>query len=444
MGLLPEVVGPIVASTAPWGAPRFDLAERGYLVEEYQLEGTALAYDLIDGGEHGPDGRWDAAVGAAAPYRTRILVVRPSDPATFNGTVVLNWQNVSAGYESGGVSNNDEVLNGFAWVGVSAQEVGLYGFPAGMGRRGSLGYGRPLLGHDPERYATLQHPGDRGSFEIFSQAALAVGPRRSRDIDPMGGLDVQRVIAAGASQSAMRLVAYANAVHRLDPVVGAFLLSVWEGRGPRLTDGWDAYGGVRTIVRTDLATPVLVVNSEFEVLPLAGLPIADSETFRLWEVAGTPHGVMPGTIRPDHRGVTPNPLSYGPVLHAGLRQVQRWLTEGTPPPAQPRIEFDAEPRPAIHRDERGNALGGIRLPEMEAPTHEHRGMSMGTGHPPLFGGSQRFTDDELQALYPSKRAFVARWHAAVDALVAGGTLRPEDAPAMRARAEAEAAALPVG
>ena len=67
-----------------------------------------------------------------ARYRTRILVVRPGDPARFNGTVLLNWQNVSAGIEGGAPAGRD--LRGYAWVGVSAQEVGLYGFPAGMDR----------------------------------------------------------------------------------------------------------------------------------------------------------------------------------------------------------------------------------------------------------------------------------------------------------------------
>jgi hypothetical protein len=69
-------------------------------------------------------------------------------------------------------------------------------------------------------------------------------------------------------------------------------------------------------------------------------------------------------------------------------------------------------------------------------------MAMGTGYMPLFGGSQPFTPDELRALYPSREVFVQGWCDAVDRLVGSGALRPEDAPAMKARADTEAERLP--
>ena len=441
--LVPEVVGPVQGSNPPWGGPRLDVTSAGYVVEEFYLGGTTIAYDPVHGSDDSEDGRWTAVAGAAAPYLTRILVVRPGEPAAFNGTVVLNWQNVSAGYEYGGLSPGDEALEGYAWVGVSAQEVGIYGFSSGRRTWSAQGNVRPLRAQDPERYGSLRHPGDRGSFEIFSQAARAVGPDRSSDVDPMGGLEVQRVIAAGASQSAMRLVAYANAVHPLAPVVDGFLLTVWEGRAPRLTAGGEDFYYVRTTLRADLGTPTVIVNSECEVLALAGLDVEDHETRRLWEVAGTPHGVWPGPVKPDQRGVVPNPLSYQPVQHAALRQLNRWLIDGTPAPHQPRIEHVVEPRPAIVRDAFGNALGGIRLPELGAPTYMHLGITFDTKYPPMFGGSQPFTTDELRSLYPSREAFVQQWTDAVDALVATGALRPEDVGAMKARAEAEAARVPM-
>ena len=58
---------------------------------------------------------------------------------------------------------------------------------------------------------------------------------------------------------------------------------------------------------------------------------------------------------------------------------------------------------------------------------------MGTGRLPLFGAATPFTDDEVRARYTSRADYEARWSAAVDALVASGALRPEDAPTMRAR-----------
>jgi hypothetical protein len=437
-----QVVGPVEGENPPAGIPTVDLVALGYVAEEFHLGGITRAYDLAGGTDYTEDGRWTAVAVAEAPFLTRILVVRPRDPKAFNGTVVLNWQNVSAGYEMGSLVEGDEPLNGYAWVGVSAQEVGIFGSFRGR-TRGTFGGGRPLRERDPERYAALRHPGDRGSFDIFTKAARAVGPTRDGDVDPLGGLDVQRVIATGASQSAIRLASYCNAVHPLERAIDGFLLVVWEGRAPRLTSGGEDYHYVRSTLRDDLGTPTVIVNSEFEALATAGLDLADHDTLRVWEVTGTPHGNWPGVTEPDERGVIPNPLSYRPVQQAALRALHRWLADGTPVPHQPRIETVTEPRQAVVRQPHGNALGGIRVPEVAVPTHEYHGMSRDTRYLPLFGGAQRFTDDELRALYPSRAAFVEQWHAAVDHLVGTGALRPEDAEATKAGATEEAAGLPV-
>ena len=57
---------------------------------------------------------------------------------------------------------------GYAWVGVSAQLVGV----AGSG--GPLGLNLSLKAVNPARYAPLQHPGDSFSYDIFSQVAQAL------------------------------------------------------------------------------------------------------------------------------------------------------------------------------------------------------------------------------------------------------------------------------
>ena len=145
----PTVVGPITGTQPPCGAPRTDLAARGYVVEEFFLEGTLRGHQLRPGTEATVDGRWEVEPYGDAPYRTRLLVLRPERSGRFNGTVVVNWQNVSAGYETSAPSDG-EVYDGYAWVGVSAQEIGLYGSPLGRERfrsRRSL----PLLEHDPDR-----------------------------------------------------------------------------------------------------------------------------------------------------------------------------------------------------------------------------------------------------------------------------------------------------
>jgi len=426
-------VTPNPGSTPPFGAPDAAvLDERGYRVDEYVLDGTARGYQLSPGSDATIDGRWEVEPYAEAQYRTRLLVVRPEDARDFNGTVVVNWQNVSAGAEASAPTGGEPYC-GYAWVGVSAQEVGVHGFPPGMDRFG--GRGVPLVLHDPERYGGLHHPGDQAAYDIFGQAGRAVGPARSAGVDPMGGLDVRRVIATGGSQSAMRLVTYLNAFHRAVAVFDGFMLSVWEGRAPRPEEGAFA-SGVRTTIRDDLTSPVVVVNSEFEANHLAHLPITDTEHLRIWEVAGTPHGVARGRGDvADARGRVVNPLGIGPVHDAALRAVHRWVADGVPAASQPRIAVDDGRRPSLRRDELGNAVGGIRLPELEAPTHEYRGVAFGTGRAPLFGSARPLPDDVVRARFPTRASYVARWRDAVDVLVASGALRPEDAPSMKAGAD---------
>jgi hypothetical protein len=391
----------------------------GYVVEEYQLCGVAACYEQVT--DH-PGGNVEVEVTGTAPYRTRILVMRPADPAFFNHTVLLNWQNVSAGCESVAPSDG-ELYEGYAWVGVSAQEIGLYGPPLGMGVRANA---KGLVDEDPERYGMLRHPGDPGSFDIFADAARVVGPGRSAAVDPLGGLDVRHVIAVGGSQSAMRLVAYANALHRVHQVIDGYALSAWEGRAPDLGDGPISFGPARTVIRGDLEVPIVVVNSEFEALALHLAGAVDSQWIRYWEVAGTPHGVTRRRDLPHGRGWKPNTLRFKPVADSALRHVRRWAAEGRSAPSFPRIEVDGGRPPRIRRDAHGNAIGGIRLPELEAPVAEYRGVATGTGLPPLFGAARPFSDDEVRAMYPTRQVFEVQWQRAVEDLAASEAIRPED------------------
>ncbi|HZU72006.1 MAG TPA: alpha/beta hydrolase domain-containing protein [Acidimicrobiales bacterium] len=436
------MTGPVVGGQKgrPWSLPLADLAQRGYVAEEFFLAGTAVSYRMVGGVQQTTDGRWDAEPDAEAPFRSRILVVRPADPDRFNGTVVLSWLNVTAGYELG-TADDDELLSGYAWVGVSAQKVGIDGFPPGApAYRGRQAPNPPLKAWDPDRYGALEHPGDQWSFDIFTQAARAVGPGRDRRTDPMGGHDVRRLVATGASQSGARLTTYINAVHPVVGVFDAFLVTIAGGRGSwlgpppeSLSTGPAARLGAPTRIRDDITTPVMHLNSECEAVATFPSRREDDDHFRFWEVAGAPHvvAVVPAT-RP--AGRIDNPLSYRPVQSAAYRHLNAWMTEGTPPPVQPRIAFGDGPVPEIERDANGNALGGIRLPEMEAPTAEYHGRDEeAEGLGALYGWARPFGREELRRLYPSAEAYVEQWSAAVDNLVSTGALRPEDAEDAKGR-----------
>ena len=93
--------GPITGGNHGWafGRPLFELATRGYVEEEFFLEGEATTYRPVAGAELGRDGQWQVEPKGKLPFRTRFLVYRPADPSRFNGTVVVCWNNVTAGYE---------------------------------------------------------------------------------------------------------------------------------------------------------------------------------------------------------------------------------------------------------------------------------------------------------------------------------------------------------
>ncbi len=208
-GNLPTVTGPVTGGngTPSLVSTTFDLAEVGYVAEEYFVSGTARAYTAAR--PLTANGEWDVEPASAAPFTTRIVVRRPVHPKAFNGSVFVEWLNVSAGFDSApdwGSAHNAIIRAGAAWVGVSAQSVGVQGGTEAVAGLPSGG----LVAADPARYGTLTHPGDSYSYDIFSQVARAL--RRGAAPDAMAGLDVERIIAVGESQAAFRLVTYINGV----------------------------------------------------------------------------------------------------------------------------------------------------------------------------------------------------------------------------------------
>ena len=279
------VTGPVTGGRRGWpfSLPLTDLGAVGYVAEEFFLDGTATAYEAEPGAELGVDGKWRSA--GRAPRR--------SGPGCwwcarwtrhgFNGIVHVNWQNVTAGFEIGTADESEQLLDGFAWVGVSAQRVGVHGLP------GTEQFA--LQGWDPERYGTLDHPGDDFSFDIYTQAARSIGPAM------LGGAKARKLVASGGSQSAIRLRTYANAIQPMERLFDGFLFFVDFGEGAlpdtrNLDPAMLPMGILPTVpvrIRDDLGVPALVFNSETEAPSLFPVRQPDTDTFRLWEVAGTCH-----------------------------------------------------------------------------------------------------------------------------------------------------------
>ncbi|MFN8642502.1 MAG: alpha/beta hydrolase domain-containing protein [Candidatus Binatia bacterium] len=436
----------ITGDTAPFigaGAPA-RLAEAGYVEHEYVAAGTAISYapeDALTG-----DGKWSFAPDGSAPYRTRVLVRCPADPARFSGTVVVEWLNVSGGVDANPdyASFEEELLRqGHAWVGVSAQLIGVAGGPVLVAAPGTeILAGKGLKGIDPARYGSLDHPGDGFSFDIFTQVARAL-----RHGSPaLGGLRPQRILAAGESQSAFALVTYYNGVQPLTRAFDGFFVHSRAAVGLPLVgpgqyaDLVAALSSGPAFIRTDLAAPMLVLQAETDVTGALRSVLArqpDSDRLRLWEVTGTAHADA-HLLGPIAANVDCGmPINDGPmhvVAKAALRALDDWVGGGAPPPTAPLIAVTSTNPPEIVRDADGIALGGLRTPPIDVPVE----ILSGVPGPKqallclLLGSTTPLPAERLAALYASRTDYVQRYEAATDAAIAAGYALPEDRDALLA------------
>jgi hypothetical protein len=429
------------------GAAGVDLDAAGYVEEELTASGTATSYRSR--GELPADGRFELDADQEAEYRTRLVVRRPAEAAAFNGTVVVEWLNVSGGIDASPdwTYMADELLRGgYAWVGVSAQHIGVEGGEAAVTVDAAAGLaGRGLRGLDPERYGSLHHPGDAFAYDIFHQVGRAV-----RDGDALADLRPERVLAVGESQSAFALTTYVNGVHPLDPVFDGFLLHSRAGAPLPLGEPGAAVGVADAIslpatrIRDDLDVPVLIVQSETDLVGFMNFHAArqpDTDRLRVWEIAGTAHadtyqlGALAGSVG------CPTPINDGPqhlVVKAALRALDQWVATGEAPAAGPPLEVRTDGgSPVIARDADGIALGGIRLPQVEAPVVALSG-DAGPGSSIiclLLGSTNPIDPSRLAARYPSADHYLAAYEAAADAAIDAGFVLPEDREALLADAD---------
>ncbi|MGH3070700.1 MAG: alpha/beta hydrolase domain-containing protein [Gaiellaceae bacterium] len=393
-----DPASPVLSETYPFFSTWLDLAASGYVEEEFYVSGAADAYSTAG-----------AKLASDVPYRTRLIVRRPVSQDAFNGTVLVEWQNVTAGYDLDALWNRRHIRDGYAWVGVSAQRVGV----------------NQLRGWSPTRYGSLEVTGggafttDQLSYDIFAQAAQAL--RSPGAVDPLGGLDIERVLAIGASQSAGRMTTYYNVVlPQEQPVFDGYAFIV---------------GSAPTRVGPE---PIVQVLSETDVsTPLTRRP--DSDVFRRWEVAGAAHSGWEGqeyrrSLSIRDLGAAPvydctNPpfsrVLLSQVIEAAYGHLARWVDGGAPPPHAPYLEFAGPTTKA--RNELGLALGGIQLSQVAVPTALNTGSNSGPSFCLLFGTHVLFSEEQLDALYRNHGRYVSAVARTDAANVEAGFLLPADA-----------------
>ncbi len=456
----PTLEGPIhVGSSSPWiASTNFDLGLVGYTQDEYFVSGTARSF--TNSAPLTSDGVWTVTPADSTEYKTRILVNRPIKRGHFNGTVMVEWLNVSGGLDASPdwtMAHTELIRRGYAWVGVSAQFVGVEG---GGGISGLPDLS--LKAVNSNRYGSLNHPGDSFSYDIFSQIGQAI--LNPTGVRPLGDLALKRLIAVGESQSAFRLTTYVNAIHPLAEIYDGFLIHSRGASSAALSQEPQAniVPPGRVLIRTDQSVPVLTFQAETDLVLLRSFfdRQPDSEFFRLWEVAGTAHAdtytlVLGGTDLGDDPNVAnllitsapiPGliecelPINSGPqhfVFKAAVHVLERWVRLGKPPKPAPRLVATAGSPPVIARDEHGNALGGIRTPQVDVPIAALSGSGQsGSLLCMLFGTTVPFAAETLAELYPTHRVYIKAFNAATRRSAKAGWLRWRDARLMQEAAKA--------
>lgn len=479
---LPQVTGPIPVtdSSWPWAAAGralepVDLRAHGYVEEEYFISGTARVFDMPQPGH--------LTTFAEGPYSTRILIRRPIHPERFSGTVVVEPMNPSIRYDLAlmwGESHPTYMRNGDIWIGVTIKPVAietLKEFDAA--RYQSLGFPNPLPASQTCGQDRLPLP--RGGlppesspatengliWDVLSQVAELA--KAGGAAGPLSGFDVSRVYMTGDSQSGAFVLTYANWIHSNalgsdgKPVYDGYLAAVASGPGTPLNQCADATptNDPRMRIR-GIGVPVMVMVSESEIGSLRRREDSDTapDLFRGYEVAGASHihdssgagnpsaadarktsgAVFDNANACLEQGMPGNDVPLPMLLSGAFRNLDRWSREGVPPPRAEPLEVNnpGERNASVQLDAFGNALGGVRTPQLEVPVARYYHRMTGPGICELWGYRQPFETSLLEDLYPTGEAYLSQFEESVNALVADHWIEAEDGRELVRRAAATA------
>jgi len=435
------ISGPITTGHViePLSARSSNLAANGYIEHEYFASGTAAAFTATSSPSNG---KWSIAPTTSASYRTRILVRRPKDPARFNGTVVVEWMNVSAGESAPDWDylNPKLMRDGYAYVAVSAQALGVSGGPPILGTV-SLGSSGGLVGSEPARYGTLHHPGDQYALDIFAQIGKSL---RTTKQQALGNLHPKHIVAVGESQSAFYLTTFADALQPRTHTFDGIFIHSRGGSGASLSGSAITSGegpsGLR--IRPDLSVPVFMFETQTDLVELgyAAAQQPNTSRIRTWEVAGTSHadaylvGPAAGIL-----GCT-TPVNDGPqhiVVQAAFAAFTKWVDDAVPPPSPSPFRLSSSRPATLVLDIHGNVVGGVRTPAVDVPVSTLSGAAPAGASAicSLFGSTTSFSQSMLRNLYHSKSNYLASYKTDLDKAINRGFILRADRAALLAQAQ---------
>ena len=430
---------------------RKQLEAAGYLERELVVRGAAdlFAYDQ----------QWNTVLRrGAVPYTTRIIVREPSEPARASGDAVIEALHPAGDMASAWVRTGRTILReGMRWIGVTQDVIGL----------------RALKLQDAERYAELDIPEQGLGFDIVAQVASWLrsegSPWRLSQLFMTGASytgTFQRVFLGDGFHARARRPDGGPAVdgYLIQISSGAFMLGGYTplSEGSRPPPAGDRR---RTIAPRDVPVIEMLSEGEVETHEAARRPDSDAadDRYRLYEVPGaahmTAHDAGPLALPVVE---TPSDFPMDMLVGGALLNLRRWVRDDVPPPRAERMVImpdraagpcgrRPEARP-LQRDEHGNAALGLRSPWVDVPIATYyphstpRSIHAGNdaGAPvrlepadvaDLMGCMSAFAPDKLRALYGTPERYRERFDAALQRLVDGRWIAPEDAERARRKRE---------
>jgi hypothetical protein len=385
-------------------------------------EGTDVTRFVDDLGRFKYEAREFFVSGTAngQPYKTRIVIRRPTDSSRFSGIVLA---------ESMHPSGNAWMFHFTHTYTMASGHIGLEIVTSPPAQ---------FVDFNAERYKDLKVEQGQGPEIIAQVGALVRSPQKD---NPLAGLPVRKMVLAGTSASAGALINYlpAHMVYRqpdLKPIYDGFLPTS-NGANIRQID-----------------VPLIQIPTQTEVhgvnVPTRQDGDAPGDQFRVYEFSGMAHL--------DTRNVEafrPNPCKYpismfplGAYMSVGLHHLIQWVDKGIVPPRAERMLIDrttANDGSLMSLDEHGNPRGGIRSPYVDVPVVRYAVRNEGAvpptaGTPPwvalrgeaginqlcgLLGYELPIEPAKLRTLYRDKKSYQAKFEQRLNELTKHGWSLPE-------------------
>ncbi|MDA0679699.1 MAG: alpha/beta hydrolase domain-containing protein [Proteobacteria bacterium] len=473
---------------AMWQKVPLHLSDYDYVEEEYYVSGNAHVYDWVPGSNFelvvldASSGKWlpYEQKGQIEPtaYTSRIMIRRPQDMQKFSGRVVVEIINMTAGYDWTAIWGAlwEQILKqGDVYVGLTSKPnvfPGMVRFDAA--RYGPLSMPNPLpaaaqicgtLPGEPDYDPNLSRLTENGlAWDMFS--GLGALLKSERVGNPLGQA-AKRLYLTGESQSGFYLARYFRWFHQRanlgngDPVYDGYLAETGGTDTAEIEGLHQCANELNPLPADDLqraipgrGVPYFVVHSQWD-FPLSKWPPYDwpasvrrpnantaLDKFMLWELAGASHGwtwqydysdaaredvTAAGFETYDFScGVNQPEIKLYMVEKAAYVLLHRWVTTDAAPPAADYIATDIPEHPQDPlRDVYGNAIGGLRMPEIAVPVAAYTGAY--APDPDCRNVVLPFDADTLKTLYPAPGDYLEKFTAVTGDLVTDGFLLPADA-----------------